>query len=231
MKPLIVYVVVPNTFANLSHPAAAQVLATIAEVSGPRIAVPGTVVFMLIPEVFLSHARSLSQNSHFGMERLAQTVYDAFPRTVFRQHSRLSAKKNGADETFDAYAFALANRRQPKAMFVEKWPPPTSSMFDRYAFLHVAYNISASGEWAIATLVTETGDQLESQVWRIDEHDALNSIVRNVLDFVLKHAQRADVEWRITLSKSGPMSSLELNGSFTSSLLIVCTYDSASLDL
>ena len=185
---------------------------------------------MLIPEVFLSHARSLSQNADFGMERLAQTVYDSFPRTVFRQHSRLSAKKNGADETFDAYAFALASRRPPKAMFIEKWPPPTSSMFDRYAFLHAAYNISANGEWVVATLVTETGDQLESQVWRVDEHDAFNSIVRNVLDFVLKHALRADVEWRITLSKSGPMSSLELNSEFLHALGISHTYDLNSVD-
>jgi hypothetical protein len=167
---------------------------------------------MLIPEVFLSHSRSLSQNTDFGMERLALTVYDAFPRTVFRQYSRLSAKKNGADEIFDAFAFVLAGRRPPKPMFVEKWPPPSSNMFDRYAFLHAAYSISANGEWVIATLVTETGDDLESQVWRVDEHDALNSIVRNVLDFVLRHALRANVEWRITLCKSGIMSLTELNG-------------------
>jgi mediator of RNA polymerase II transcription subunit 13, fungi type len=167
---------------------------------------------MLIPEVFLSHFRTLSQNVDFGMDRLAMTVYDAFPRTVFRQYSRLSAKKNGADEIFDAFAFVLAGRRPPKAVFVEKWPPPTSNMFDRYAFLHAAYNISANGEWVVASLVTGAGDDVESQVWRVDEHDALNSIVRNVLDFVLKHALRADVEWRITLSKSGIMSPTELNG-------------------
>jgi len=211
-RPLIVFVIVPNTFADLSHPAAVSVLTTIAEVSSPRIVTPGTLVFRLIPEVFLSHARSLSQNGDFGMERLALSVYDAFPRTVYRQHSRLSAKKNGVDDIFDAFAFVLANRRPSKPIFVEKWPAPTSNIFDRYAFLHAAYCISANGEWVVAALVTESGDTLESQVWRVDEHDALNSIVKNVLDFVLKHALRADIEWRITISKSGIMSLTELNG-------------------
>ena len=209
--PLIVYVIVPNTFANLSHPSAAHVLNTMSEINDSLYNAPGKLIFHLIPEVFVSHSRSLSHNPDFGLERLALSVYDSVPRIVDREHSRLSSKIYSVRESIDAHAFVLANPR-PKVIFVEKWPPPTASMFDRYAFLHVAYGVSTDGEWVTASVITETGDKQENRIWRIEEDEPFMALVKSVLDFTLKVARKADVDWRVTISKSGAMSTPEFEG-------------------
>lgn len=209
--PLIVYVIVPNTFANLSHPAAAQVLATISDINSST---RGTahIGFHLIPEVFVSHAKTLAHNQTFGMERLAMMVYDSIPRSTVRQHSRLSAQKYPTREDINAFAFSLAQRQPSNIVFAEKWPPPTASMFDRYSFLHVGYSVASNGEWVAAVVTTETGDGQESLVWEVDEHDEIGSIVRGVLEFTLKMARKADIEWRVTITKNEAMSAAELDG-------------------
>jgi mediator of RNA polymerase II transcription subunit 13 len=209
--PLIVYVIVPNTFANLSHPSAAHVLSTMSDINDSLYNAPGRLTFHLIPEVFVSHSRSLSHNPDFGLERLALSVYDSVPRIVDREHSRLSSKLYSVRESIDAHAFVLANPR-PKVHFVEKWPPPTASVFDRYAFLHVAYGVSTDGEWVTTSVITENGDKQENRIWRIEEDEPFVTLVKNVLDFTLKIARKADVEWRVTISKSGAMSTPEFEG-------------------
>lgn len=209
--PLIVYVIVPNTFANLSHPSAAHVLNTMSDINDSLYNAPGRLIFHLIPEVFVSHSRSLSHNPDFGLERLALSVYDSVPRIIDREHSRLSSKLYSVRESIDAHAFVLANPR-PKVLFVDKWPSPTASVFDRYAFLHVAYGVSTDGEWVTASVITETGDKQENRIWRIEEVEPLVALVKNVLDFTLKIARKADVEWRVTISKSGAMSTPEFEG-------------------
>lgn len=210
--PLIVYVIVPNSFANLSHPSAAQVLSTISEINDTLANCPGKLVFHLIPEVFVSHSRSLSHNSDFGLDRLALSVYDSVPRIVEREHSRLSVRTCSVRESVHAPAFVLASSRSAKAVFVEKWPPPTANILDRYAFLHVAYAVSPDGEWVAASVVTETGDEQESRTWKTEDVEPALSLVKNVLEFTLNVASKADVEWRITVSKNGVMSTPEFEG-------------------
>jgi mediator of RNA polymerase II transcription subunit 13 len=171
--------------------------------------------FLLIPEVFVSHAKALAHNQTFGMERLAMMVYDSIPRSMVRQHSRLSSQKYVGREDTDAFAFSLARRQPSKIMFAEQWPPTTASIFDRYHFLHVGYSVTLNGEWVAAVATTETGDGQESLVWEIDEHDAIGSIgsiVRGVLDFTFRIAGKADIEWRVTITKNDVMSAAELDG-------------------
>lgn len=216
--PLIVYVIVPTTFANLSHPAAIPVLGSISDINDQLIKSPGKLVFHLVPEVFVSHGRSLSHHPDFSFERLALSVYDSIPRIVDREYSRLSASVYPVRKGVDAYAFVLANPRPPKAMFVEKWPPPISGMFDRYTFLHIGYNVTSDGDWLGATGVTENGDSQESRIWRLYDEEPL-ALVKTVLEFALKLARKADVEWRVTIAKSGPMSAFEFEGENT----IICT--------
>lgn len=211
-NPLVVYVIVPNTFANVSHPAAAQVLATISDINSSLRGTSTCIAFHLVPEVFVSHSKSLAHNPTFGMERLVMMVYDSIPRNVTRQYSRLSAQTYPMRATTNAFAFSLAHRQPNKVAFTEKWPPPAASMFDKYDFLHVAYSVASSGEWVSAVAITETGDGQESTVWEVDEHDMVGSIVKGVLDFTLKMTRRAEVEWRVTITKNEAVSAAELDG-------------------
>lgn len=210
-QPLIVYVVVPNTFANFSHPSASHVISVMADVNESNNNTPGRLLFHLIPEIFVFHSATLSQVKDLGMDRLTLSVYDSIPHVVERQYSRLSNKGHQLREYNDAHAFTLSNRRPNKPNFVESWPPPTATMFDQYSFLHVAYDISVDDEWVIAAVITESGEGTQTRVWKVDDNELVSFAVKCVLEFTLKEAKRANVEWRITISKNGPMLAPEVD--------------------
>jgi mediator of RNA polymerase II transcription subunit 13 len=211
-QSLVVYVIVPTTFANFSHPAASHVISVMADINEANSNTPGRLLFHLVPEIFVFHSATLSQVKDFGMEQLTLSVYDSIPQITERQHSRLSNKSHQMHEINDAHAFILANRKPTKPNFVENWPPPVATMFDQYNFLHIAYDISADGEWVIAAVVTERGEDTQTHVWKVDDNESIPFAVKSVLDFTMKEARKANVEWRVTISKNGPMLALELDG-------------------
>lgn len=211
VTPLVVYVVVPNSFANLQHPSALAVLGVMAEVTDSLAHEPRRLLFRLIPEVFVSHQKTLARNLNFSLDKVALAVYDAIPRVIERQHSRISSKLYASRDKLDAYAFTLGARKQIKATLVERWPPPAADVFDRYTFMHVAYASSVDGEWLTASVVTERGDMQENAVWKLDDVDPFTSIARLVLDFTLSTAKQADIDWRVTIGKSDAMSAPELD--------------------
>ena len=204
--------VVPNSFANLQHPSSLAVLGAIADMTDSLTHSPRRLLFRLIPEVFVSHQKTLAHNPNFSPDRVALAIYDAIPRVVKRQHSHLSSKHQPPQDKLATPAFTLDVRKQIKASFVEKWPPPPADIFDRYAFMHVAYALSVDGEWLTASVVTERGDMQENELWKLDDADSFTSIARLVLDFALCAARQADVDWRMTIGKSGTMGASELDG-------------------
>ncbi|KAG8822784.1 hypothetical protein FRC19_005231 [Serendipita sp. 401] len=208
---LVAYVVVPNGFANLTHPSALGVLSTISDINEFQSLRSGRVIFRLVPEVFVSHFKALSHSANFGMERIVLSVYDSIPISAERQHSRLSANRYQAQELTPAFAFKLSSRSTTRARFVERWPPPIATIFDRYAFVHIAYSLSPDGEWLVAFVCTENGDAEETEVWRIDDSENYSSIVRHVLDLVFKFVKRADLDWRVTVTKAGLIPQAELD--------------------
>ncbi|KAG8836237.1 hypothetical protein FRC17_008973 [Serendipita sp. 399] len=222
---LVVYVIVPNSFTTLTHPAAFGVLNAISDLNEIQSLRSGKVVFHVVPEVFVSHFKAFSHNPNFGMERIVLSVYDSIPILVERRHSRLSAGRHHTRDLAPAFAFKLSNRSTVKATFVERWPPPVATIFDRYAFIHVAYSLSPDGEWLVAFVCTENGDAEDVEVWRIEEPENLSLIVRNVLELTMKFAKRADLDWRVTITKVGLVTQTELDEGSTTFLDAVQTSD------
>lgn len=224
-RPLVVYIIIPNTFANLSHPAAANIFQVISDISSSFGPSSGRVHFHLVPEVFISHSQSLAHNQLFSLERLVLAVYDAIPRFSDRQHSRLSAHRKPARERMSAHAFALAYESTPKVFYVEQWPAPPSNILDRYTILHIGYGVSKDGNWVVASAISQHGDEQENQIWEgegVVYSDPAQAIVRRVFDFAMRFSRRADVEWRVVISRLGPMPEAELAGMLTESFHLHC---------
>lgn len=111
-------------------------------------------------------------------------------------------------------------------------------VLDRYTLLHVGYRISGCGKWIIAACADQRGEAWDQAIWLVksDQQDGDGEgsagsagnvtpasisgggsheeafVVRKVWELVAGFARRADVEWRIVISKLGIMDETELTG-------------------
>lgn len=176
---------------------------------------------------FIFHTVSLSQvledesspsSSRAALDRTALAMYDRLPRHVDRLIPRrmfpedLSPSNTSSAIAHPAFHIARPKEKPVEVKFTLSWPPPTLNLVDRHMFLHVAYAVSASGEWLVAMVVDERGQSQETKVWRLETRYSHDRLVSRVWEFATTFAKTADVEWRMVVCKLGLMGWDEIAG-------------------
>lgn len=208
---------------------------------------PNRVMVHLIPE----HVINYMENDPASTNQLESFCVNLYNRIIVPIDQPL-ARKFSPDNTpisVKAYLqkpiFTLARPTYNKVTYTRS-APSSLGVLDRYTLLHVGYRISACGKWVTATCVDQRGEAWDQSVWLVKndhqdtdgEGSATGSgvtagsapggndeafVVRKVWDFAAAFASKADVEWRIVISKLGIMEETEFTGifSFSSSLSLL----------
>lgn len=143
-------------------------------------------------------------------DRLPRRIDRLIPRRMFPED--LSPSGTSAAIAHPAFHIARPVEKPVEVQFTLTWPPPTLNLVDRHMLLHVAYALSASGEWLVAMAVDERGQSQETKVWKLETKELYERIVGKLWAFATGFAKTADVEWRMVVCKSGLMGWDEVAG-------------------
>jgi mediator of RNA polymerase II transcription subunit 13 len=87
--------------------------------------------------------------------------------------------------------------------------------------LHFAYQPSECGRWLVATCTDQAGHASDVKVWVLaengEEEDPIRArtseIVQYIWEFIIGFARKADIEWRVIVTRIGCLEEAELQGS------------------
>lgn len=82
----------------------------------------------------------------------------------------------------------------------------------RHTLLHVGYQVSTCGRWVMAACIDAEGEAHDLKVWLTPDDNVEDFVVGHVWSFIVEFARRANIEWRIVVSKLGLISHSEANG-------------------
>ncbi|CAL1703490.1 unnamed protein product [Somion occarium] len=187
---LVFYVAAPPAILNLTSPVLRQVLSAVKRGLkshlGPRI------VFHFVPEdLILDGIGTFNQSS---LDSLVDAVYNRILRPV--------------DRVLSQTLFADAENN---VKFIRESHTSSLDVLERHSMLHVGYQVTPDGKWLLAACIDQRGEAHDLKAWLApddaDEHFAIS----NVWSFALAFATKASLEWRIVVSKFGPVLEKELD--------------------
>lgn len=202
---LVFYIAIPDSALTLASPLLRQISSALKRLQKVRSEYP--ITLQLIPE----HHITSHDLGTTDFERLCFSVYHRVPQPVERTMSRrifdVGKEIRGF---FREPAFTLARPPKPAVHF-SLGPTRTLDVLDRHTFLHVGYRLSACGKWLLIACVDQRGESYDLGSW-LTQDEVETSAVLRVWNFALQAARRTNIEWRLVISKLGPMSPAELDG-------------------
>ena len=100
----------------------------------------------------------------------------------------------------------------PRISFALESSASSLDVTHRHMLLHVGYQISTCGRWIIAACIDGEGEAHDLKAWLTPDDNVEEFMVAQVWTFAYAFARRANVEWRIVVSKLGLISYSEANG-------------------
>jgi mediator of RNA polymerase II transcription subunit 13, fungi type len=185
------------------------------------------ILFQFVPEqLILSYMGNPSSNFS-DLEAFCASLYDRILLPVDRHMSR---QLFGYGESVRRYlqepSLTLARPIHTKVSFIRSPHAPLDVM-DRHMFVHIGYQVSLCGKWILAACVDQRGEAHDLGVWLTQtpgeggesevevEVSKDLFLVKKVWEFAVQFMKRANVEWRLVLSKLGAMRESELEGGLT----------------
>lgn len=182
----------------------------------------GDILVHLVPESLIFGTHIHPASSLGGLEAFVCSVYDRLLLPVNRAMSRkLFAYGPPTTDYLEAPAYALIPSATGKSRSTAVVPrislalESSASSLDvthRHTLLHVGYQISTCGRWIIAACVDAEGEAHDLKAWLTPDDNVEEFMVAQVWKFVYAFARRANIEWRIVVSKLGLISYSEANG-------------------
>ncbi|KAF8131078.1 mediator complex subunit 13 C-terminal-domain-containing protein [Boletus edulis] len=201
---LVFYIAIPDSALTLTSPLLRQITSAMKRLQKVRSEHP--ITLQLIPE----HHITSHDLGATDFERLCFSVYHRVPQPVDRTMSR-RVFDNGKEIRgfFREPAFTLARPPKPVVHF-SLGPARTLDVLDRHTFFHVGYRFSACGKWLLAACVDQRGESYDLGSW-LTQDEVETSAILQVWNFALQVARKTNIEWRLVISKLGPMSPSELD--------------------
>ncbi|TFK83195.1 hypothetical protein K466DRAFT_498929 [Polyporus arcularius HHB13444] len=215
---LVFYVATPSHIISSSSTVLRQILSAVRRLY--KAHPDGDILVHFVPESLIlgTHAHPASKLD--GLDTFVCSVYDRILRPVTRAMSRKffnwSAPVVGY---FEAPAYALvaspSNKGShgafhPKVSYSLESSASSLDVTLRHMLLHVGYQVSTCGRWIIAACIDAEGEAHELKTWLTPEDNVEAFLASEVWKFGYEFAQRANVEWRIVISKLGLMTHSEL---------------------
>jgi mediator of RNA polymerase II transcription subunit 13 len=238
--PIILFLVVPITLMTLSSTIFRRILSSMQK--SLRAHPYSQIIVQLVPE----HVINYMENDPASTDQLESFCINLYNRILVSVEQPL-ARRFSPDNTpitvkalLQKPVFTLA-RPTYNTVTYTRTAFSSLDVMDRYTLLHVGYRLSACGKWVMAACVDQRGEAWEQAVWLLNQDvDGEGNgssapiggsseemfVVKKIWDFVAGFAVRADVEWRIVISKLGIMEEAEFTGMhppFLSSAALVQT--------
>lgn len=214
----IIFLMLPSAVMTLSSPVLRQIVSVSRKLlSNMEVQ---NLLFEFIPEQFIvAPPKPSSYDS--ALEVFTLSVYNRILLPVTRGGSTLlRVPDEPSVDMLMAPAFTLSRPIHNKVSYVRA-SEASLDVVDRFTLFHIAYQVSACGKWILAACVDQRGESYELGVWLTQPAGANDSegelseeeyIVQKVWEFGMGLARRANIEWRIVISRLGVMSQREYDG-------------------
>ncbi|KAJ7574277.1 mediator complex subunit 13 C-terminal-domain-containing protein [Mycena floridula] len=205
---LAIFVITPSSTLSLSSPSLRHVFSAVKKTTQTYNADSSAhILFQYVPEQAFALPSSMTWES--PQEVICASLYNRIQRPVDRWRDPMR-------KWFEEPAYTLA-RSQPKVSFVRS-QHASLDVLDRHTFLHVAYNISKCGKWILGACIDERGEAHDSGIWATQEENDEEEeegmleehIVCKIWDFTSAFVKKADVEWRVVITRLGTLKEAEL---------------------
>ncbi|KAL4241286.1 Mediator of RNA polymerase II transcription subunit 13 [Abortiporus biennis] len=210
---IVFYIVTPPSIINLTSPTLRHVLSAIKRIkkSSP---IPH-ILFHFVPKAFLSSADDDAFTRSSGLDTFVHSVYDRILRPVYRGSARSDFYRQhsaeGSCEYLQDPAFTLARPLQTKIKLVREARTKSLDVADRYSLLHVGYRFTRDSKWLLASCVDQWGEAHDMKAWLIPDDEVDKFVVGRVWTFALSMAMKANVEWRLIITKHGSLNCNEFD--------------------
>ncbi|KAL0949105.1 hypothetical protein HGRIS_009194 [Hohenbuehelia grisea] len=234
-QSLVLYMVTPVRIMSLSSPILRHVLFAIKKAL--KTHPDAQLLFHLLPQNAILSRYDDPAAQQAMLECTCLSVYDRVAKPVDRQVSKeLAEAIAGSSQSMRRFlvtrAFTLA-RASPKVHYSRA--PQTLGVMDRGTLLHVGYQVSSCGRWILAACTDERGESQEVGLWMtqtqlpaqseepsaadnegdsssaVSETSPETHVVSKVWQFAMQCAAKADIEWRVIITRLGIMEVLELD--------------------
>ncbi|KAI6004286.1 hypothetical protein EDD15DRAFT_2385299 [Pisolithus albus] len=204
---LVIYIAIPNSTMSLASPLFRQILSTIKRLQKSCTDYP--VLFHLLPEAVIA-THDWTDNVT-ELEATCFSVYQRLSRPVTRTMSREILETGEPTRAyFQEPLFTLSRPITPTVLFSQHGQARSLDVLDRHMFLHVGYRFSSCGKWLLASCVDQRGDGYDVGTW-LTQDDVETSAVVQIWNFAAPFARRANIEWRLVITKLGVLSASELD--------------------
>ncbi|KAI9069534.1 hypothetical protein FKP32DRAFT_1559466 [Trametes sanguinea] len=181
----------------------------------------GDILIHFVPESLIEGIHTHPASSLGGLDDFVCSVYDRTLVPVTRAMSRkFFAHTAPLVGYFEAPAYALictpgsglgSGSTAPQVSFALESSVSSLDVMNRHMLLHVGYQVSNCGRWILAACVDAEGEAHELKTWLTPDDGVEAFLVREVWCFVHEFAKRANIEWRIVISKLGIMTHSEID--------------------
>ncbi|KAG5650092.1 hypothetical protein H0H81_000801, partial [Sphagnurus paluster] len=214
---LIFLVVTPIATMTLASPVLRQVFSAVRKAA--KTYSEAQIHFQLVPEQMI-HGNFGNPSATFSdVDFLVVSIYNRILVPVDRAMSRRFFEfGERVRKYFQEPALTLARPVHNKVSFVRA-PHASLDVMDRNTFLHVGYQVTPCGKWILAACIDQRGEAHELGVWLTQSPDECDTdevsqelyLVKKIWDFTVSFARRANVEWRVTISRLGIVAESELD--------------------
>ncbi|KAF9458006.1 mediator complex subunit 13 C-terminal-domain-containing protein [Collybia nuda] len=215
---LVFFVVTPIPTMTLASPILRQVFSAVKKAL--KTYSEARVLFQLIPERLIFGSMNNPSSNFSEVEILCASIYNRILVAVDRTMSRrFSEHGERVRKYIQEPAVTIARPPNPKVTY-NNVPRAALDVLDRHTFIHVGYQVSPCGKWILAACIDQRGEGHDLGVWLTqtpgeDDSDGDVSdemfLAKKVWDFAVQFAKRADVEWRLVISKHGAMDENEVD--------------------
>jgi mediator of RNA polymerase II transcription subunit 13 len=210
---------------TLASPVLRQVFSAVKKVL--RTHSEAQILFQFVPEqLILSYMGNPSAN-FADLEVLCASLYDRILLPVDR-HMFWHEHGESVRKYFQEPALVLARPVHNKVSFIRASRAPLDVM-DRHTFMHIGYQVSPCGKWILAACIDQRGEAHDLGLWLTQtpgeggesevEISKEMFLVKKVWEFAMQFAKRANVEWRMVVSKLGAMGESEVEGGISLTFL------------
>ncbi|KAI0643620.1 hypothetical protein C8Q79DRAFT_928154 [Trametes meyenii] len=216
---LVFYIVTPTHIISPSSTVLRQILSAVRRFY--KAHPDQGILVHFVPESLIEGIHTHPGSNLGGLDDFVSSVYDRILMPVTRAMSRkFFAYDAPTVGYFNAPAYALigspGNRSHgdpliPRVSFALESSVSSLDVTSRHMLLHVGYQVSSCGRWILAACVDAEGEAHELKTWLTPDDGVEAFMVKQVWGFVLEFARRANIEWRIVVSRLGMMSYSEVD--------------------
>ncbi|KAG9219490.1 hypothetical protein CCMSSC00406_0005384 [Pleurotus cornucopiae] len=217
---LVFYVVAPIMLMTLSSQLCRQVLSAIKRAL--KTYSEAQVLFHFVPEHLIYGTINEPDDRFTILQRVCASVYNRLLRPVDRVMSRKFSEDGPRVRAyFQDTAITLAR----SSVRTKYSTTHCFDVVDRDTLLHVGYCISSCGKWILVACVDQRGEAYDTHLWlrhtpgedgspddgaEVNDMSPEAYVALKVWSFASEFAKRANIEWRIIITKLGCLSESEL---------------------